>query len=171
MARARFGNVCEGSRAIRVARVWRPHFDPCFQAGDLLIRKFFVFRRHLQIRISIADRFDEQARVGIPRDDDWAGVTALKECLASIEAQTAFDFLGRLAMAPIAVFAEQRPDLFFEEIDLLEGRSRAICQQRNQEGRKNENVSARKRTFRREKVPATRSPEEKPAECHTLSFE
>ena len=84
-------------RAVSDARIGRAHFDPGFEIGDLLGGKLLVLRRHLQIRIGVAHRLDEQAFLRIAGHDGRAGLAAFQSPLARIEEQAAFDLL-RLAL-------------------------------------------------------------------------
>ena len=65
----------------------------------------------------IADGLDEQALLGLSGYNGRAAVAAPEQARAAIELQVAF-FLA-VAMTLEAIVRQQRPDLFFEELDAL----------------------------------------------------
>ena len=58
-----------------VARIGSTHRHPLLEHGDLL-RRHLRLRRHLEILVAVADRMDQQAGVGISRDDGRPAVSA-----------------------------------------------------------------------------------------------
>ena len=99
------------------ARIGRAHFHPLFQRGDFIIGKFFVLG-HLQIRVGVAHRLDEQAGFGIAGDDGFAGITTLEQRLAAVEQQATFDFFRQCAVTLVTFVGENRPDVIFKKIRL-----------------------------------------------------
>ena len=118
MPRADLGHV-GGLLHRRRARQGRAHFDPGFEAGDLFLRQFFVFGRHLEVGIGVPHGLYQQTGVGIAGDDGRTGAAALEQSLGRVEPQVAFELFGLLAMALVTVLHEQRPDFGFEKLNLL----------------------------------------------------
>ena len=100
------------------ARIGRAQFDPGHEVGDLAVRKLLAFRRHLQIGIGVADGFDEHTFFRIAGNDHRAVLAAFEQAFVGIEQQAAFDLLGLLAVAFVAVVGEEWADFVFEELDL-----------------------------------------------------
>ena len=101
------------------ARVGRAHADPRFEVGDLRGGKFLVLRRHLESAVAIADGADERAGIRIAGDDGGAGIAALEQAVARIEAQAALDAPALGGMALVAILHQHGPDFLLEEIRLL----------------------------------------------------
>jgi hypothetical protein len=77
---------------------------------------FRLLGRHLFDVFSAEDGSDEQASVGIARDDGRTGVSPLPETLPGVETQAALELLGRRAVAGVAAFHENRTDPLLEEV-------------------------------------------------------
>jgi hypothetical protein len=80
-----------------------------------------VGRRHLQVFIGVTDGLDEQAVVGVSRDDGGAGVAAKQDAVARIEQELALDPVGLVTVALVAVLAQKRADPLFEELEVRRG--------------------------------------------------
>ena len=101
-----------------VARVDGPGLDPGGEVGDERVRQFRLLRRHLHVRLEVADIAKEQTFVGLAgHDDRSARIAAFLPAGLRIEGEAAFQFLGLGAMALVAVFGEGRTDLLLEESD------------------------------------------------------
>ena len=101
-----------------VARVDGPGLDPGGEVGDERVGQLRFLRRHLHVRLEVADVTKEQAFVGFARDDDrGARIAAFLPAGLGVEREAAFQFLGLGAMAFVAVLGEGRADLLFEERD------------------------------------------------------
>ena len=119
----------------RDARIWRAYFHPRDEIRDLRFGQLLALRRHLQIRIGVPDRFDERAFVGVAGDDHWSAVAAGEQSFASVERQAAFDFLGLLAVALVAMVGEDGPDFVLKEVELGAGWFGSVRSDgKNQEG-------------------------------------
>ena len=75
------------------------------------VGKLLVLGRHLQIRVGVAHRFDEQAVVGIAGDDGRAGFAALEQAVAGFHGEIAFEFFGLAAVAFVAIIDKDGPDV------------------------------------------------------------
>ncbi len=67
----------------------RAHGDPLFEDGDFFVGEFAI-GRHLQIRVRVGDRFDEQGGVRLVRHHGGAAFAALPEVGQIVHAQAAF---------------------------------------------------------------------------------
>src|ERR1043166_2178887 len=83
--------------------IGRAHFHPGFEVRNLLCRKLFVFRWHLQIRVGVTHRLDEQTFLWITGNDRRASVAALQHVRARIELQPALQLLRRGAVPLVAI--------------------------------------------------------------------
>jgi hypothetical protein len=101
-------------RVVR-AGVGRPHRDPFLEVGDLFCRELLALGRHFEIRIVVADGLDEEALVGLARDERRAGVAALQHRVARVELQAAFEFLRLRAVAGVAGPGEHGANLGLEK--------------------------------------------------------
>ena len=95
--------------------------------------------RHLRDTLRMADGLHQQAGVGIAGHDRRTGIAALEQALPGVQPQAAFLVRGMTVEARVD---EHRPDLRFEEFDLL-GRAAVRGQLRR----------AARRTQRRRRKP------------------
>ena len=98
--------------------------DPRGEIGDDAVRQA-AFRRHLEVRIAIADGPDEQALLRGARHDGGTGVAAREQSGAGIRAKAALQLLAISGMALEAVFGEDGPDALLEELRRLRPRRAA----------------------------------------------
>jgi hypothetical protein len=97
-------------------RPWRALLHPVGEKRHLLVRQLLPLRRHLQVFIGVPDCLDEQTLLGIPGRHRRPGIAAGEYRFARIEHETAFDFLRRVAVAFVALLAEDRLDLLDEKL-------------------------------------------------------
>ena len=90
-------------------------FHPLREVSDLAGGELLVLGRHLEIRVGVADSFDEETFPGVAGNDGRAGVAALEQTFERIEVKPALELLGLRAVAGVAVLGEQRTDFGFEE--------------------------------------------------------
>ena len=95
--------------------------NPAREYTHLVIRKLLL-RRHLQLRVLVADSPDQQARPGIAGNDGGAGFPPGKDGIMPVQAQLTLLLL--LPMALEAAFREQRANLALEELKSLSGGGR-----------------------------------------------
>ena len=126
---------------IRLARIWRAHLDPSHEVRNLLVRKLPA-GWHLQARVPVADRLDEQAITGASWHDRGTPTPPVEESLALIETQATPRCLRLWPVAEVAVLDQNRPDPGFEKVgfflrDLspvqLRKQTRSRYQQREQQ--------------------------------------
>ena len=89
---------------------------PLLEIGHRLFAEL-LFRRHLQVRVGVFHRLDEQAFVGVSGRDGRAGVAALYDCLAGGQQQVALVLLRVVTLETIV--REERPDFVFKKLDAL----------------------------------------------------
>src|SRR3989442_11177601 len=78
------------------------------------------FRRHLQVVVRVADRFDQSALVHVARHDGWfARFSSFKHPLPAVEQEVPFYFLRRGTVTLVTMLHEDRADFFLEEIKIL----------------------------------------------------
>lgn len=77
----------------------RAQLHPFFQRGDLVGAELLVLRRHLEVRVGVADGFDEQAFLHVARHDGGAGVAALEDGGGGIQREAALELLRLMAVA------------------------------------------------------------------------
>jgi hypothetical protein len=82
-------------------------------------------RRHLQVRVVVADGQDEGALVGVARHDGGAGVAPLPQTGAAVDHEAAFDFVGRVTVALVAVLAQHGTHPRFKKLQ-IGGRDRGF---------------------------------------------
>ena len=102
----------------RRARIGRAHAHP----GDEIVhlrRRELSLGRHPHVGLSVAHRLDEQALLGIAGDDGRAADAALFPAASPVEGQPDLRRAARRAVALVAVVGEDRPDLAFEELELI----------------------------------------------------
>ena len=80
-------------------RHWRTEFHPFLERGDLVGAELLVLRRHLEVRVGVADGFDEQAFLHVARHDGGAGVAALEDGGGGIQREAALELLRLMAVA------------------------------------------------------------------------
>ena len=117
--RAGFGGNRFGFSSILIfarARIGCAHAHPRLQRGHLLGRKPFAFRWHLQIFVSVPDRFNQQTFFRVTGHNGRAGVSTLEQALTSIEQKSAFNFLRFAAVAVITMLDENGPYLLLEKL-------------------------------------------------------
>jgi len=118
------------------ARIGRAHFHPRRQIGDLVVVEFFVLG-HLQIRIGVTNRLDEQARFRITRHNRQAAVAAFEQRFAAVEQQAAFDFFRKSAVTLVAMVGKNGPDFAFKKFQLRRCRLNRECALRNYRSKQN----------------------------------
>jgi hypothetical protein len=94
----------------RDARIGRAHLHPCDEVRDLGFGQLLALRGHLQIWIRVTNGFNERAFVGVAGNDHGSAVATGEEAVAGVEGQAAFDLLGFLAVALVAMVGEDGPD-------------------------------------------------------------
>ena len=99
-----------------LCRPRRPEFDPTNERVDLLLLQLAA-RRHLDG--GIAHGADEEALVRLAGHDGRAGVTAAKNRLAAVQAQTGLQLLRLAAVTLKAALGEKRTDALLEEVDTV----------------------------------------------------
>ena len=103
---------------------------PCNQILDFLILELAA-HRHLELRIGLPHRLDDEALVGIARDHRRPRLSALQDPVAAVHAQAAK--LGR-SVTREAVVDQYRPDSRLEKVRTF-GRGRGgqgDCSERDQ---------------------------------------
>ena len=88
-------------------------FDPFFENGDFAGRELGL-GRHFELRIHVADRFDEQTRFELTGFDGRSVVAALDPAGARVQSEAAFD-LGVVGVALKAALLEDGQDFGVEE--------------------------------------------------------
>ena len=109
--------LVHGRQSFPFARVRRAHLHPGFQIGNLLVGKFPVFRRHLEIGIRVAHRLDQQAALCIARNDGRTIVATSEQTRTRIQPETALYFFGVLTVALVTMLDEHGPNFLFKEFD------------------------------------------------------
>ncbi|MEY3958659.1 MAG: hypothetical protein RJA37_1262 [Verrucomicrobiota bacterium] len=100
------------------ARVRRAHADPGRQVGEHRVGQLRLLRRHLHVLLQVEHRAQQQAFVGLARDDDrLAGVAAFLPPGLGVEIEAALEFLGLGAVALVAVLGQHWSYLLLEEGD------------------------------------------------------
>ena len=94
------------------------HFDPADQVGNFLLRELLL-GRHLEALVP--DRFDQQALAGFSRYHGRTALAAGGPTGPAVQQQAPLDRLGLGRVAAVAPGHQQRPDLLFEERQLLGG--------------------------------------------------
>ena len=122
LVRLRSGPCLDGS-GLRF-REHRPLVDPRGEIGHDAVRQA-AFRRHLEVRIAIADGLDEQALLRGSGHDGGPGVAAREQSRAGIRAKAALQLLAISGMALEAVLGEDGPDALLEELRRLRPRRAA----------------------------------------------
>lgn len=102
-------------RKIVRARIWRAESDPLFEERNLGGFEAMLWR-HLKVLVCVTDGFDEETFVGLPGNDDLAGVAAFEEVVARVEKEAAFGLFGG-AVTFVAAFNEDGADALFKEIE------------------------------------------------------
>ena len=97
-------------------RIGGSQFDPFFQIGNRGSGEL-ALRGHFDGIARVADGFDQQAFVRFAGLDDGSRVASLADAVATIEQQTAPQFLGIFRMSLVAVLHEDWTDFFLEEVD------------------------------------------------------
>src|SRR5262249_54883234 len=92
---------------------------PSFEVRDHRVRKLFLWR-HLKLFVFITDGFDELALVHVTRNNARrTRFPAAQQARGGVHFQIAFELLGLLAVARIALIDKDGPDFGFEEFELL----------------------------------------------------
>ena len=86
------------------------------EEGDLLAGQRVAGRHRLEFELGVADRLDQRALIGAPREDRGAGVAAGQPAGGMVEAQASLDLVFR-GVALEAARGQQRPDPLLEELD------------------------------------------------------
>lgn len=117
-----------GLRAIRLAlenaallarsRVRRTHLHPCFKVRNHRVRQLFL-GRHLEIRIEIANGFDEQTLLRVARLDRRSRRPAFECRNFGIKRQAALDLVTFGTVALVTILDERRPNLAFKKFRLF----------------------------------------------------
>src|SRR5205814_8637008 len=86
-------------------------------------------RRHLQIVVDIADRFNETAAFRVARHNGrFSRFAALDHPFPGVQQQIAFEFFCRSAVTLVTMLDEHRPDVLLEElVGFLVGRRGQAC--------------------------------------------
>ena len=118
-------------------RVSSAEFHPSNQACDLLIAEPLILR-HSQIFVSVTNRLDEETCVRLARNNGWAGIASLQNCMSGIQPQPGPLFLS--AMTLQAMIDQNGANLGFELSKLIGGdrihrRCRFVNQHENQQGK------------------------------------
>ena len=107
-----------GGDRVGGTRVGRAPAHPGLEIGDD-VRGQLLVRRHRNVLARVAQRLNEQARVGIARREGGTGETALLHARARVEQQAALQFFGRGAVTLVTILGQHRTDLALEKRDLL----------------------------------------------------
>ena len=78
--------------------------------------KLFVFGRHPQVIVGVADRLDQQTLFNVSGFDGGAGIASLKQTLARILEQAALGLGALLAVARVAIVHEDGANLVLEKL-------------------------------------------------------
>jgi hypothetical protein len=99
----------------RLARIGGAMENPCFKITQYRIAQFAA-RRHL--KRTITKRLDDQALVGVTRDDRWTAVAAVANSWLRVQSQVSLDDLRLPGVAFITVLYQDRSDTRFEKLEI-----------------------------------------------------
>jgi hypothetical protein len=99
---------------IFAAWIRRTKTHPLFEHFEIARREFFA-RRHLEIRIPVADCFDEKTGLGVAGDEGRPGIAPCLPPRLKIKPQPPFDFLGS-TVAFETVLLQKRTDLLLKKL-------------------------------------------------------
>ena len=110
--------VADLEQWIRLGAPWPrgAETNPLLEVGHGLFAQLFL-GRHLQVRVGVLDRLDQQALGRVAGHDCLARVAASQDGFAGVELEVAFVLF--VAVALVAIVDEQRPNLAFKELDAL----------------------------------------------------
>ena len=111
----RFSGGLSGRRSVTPSSA---RFHPRLEIGDIAGRQL-TGRRHLEPRVSLADRLNQQTVFRIAGHDRGAGIAALKYRCPRIEPQA--PFLLFITMTCVAMLGEHGANSLFEERRLVGG--------------------------------------------------
>ena len=91
---------------------------PLLEQGDLIIGEPSA-RGHLESGIVVADRLDQEARIGVTGNDRRSGVAADEQLGVGVESEACANSTSLIAVAVEASTEQQGADLRFEEVEVL----------------------------------------------------
>ena len=100
-------------------RVERPPANPVREVGNLLVGKLVALRGHLEVRVLVADGVDDEAVLGLARDDRWPRVAAVEHALAGVQHEAALYLVGVAAVAFVATVREHGTDVRLKKLEVL----------------------------------------------------
>ena len=109
----------DGFRGNAFARIGRAAGNPRFEIGDDRRRKPFLFGRHLEVVVLVANGLEQQAFGWLPRNDGRAGIAAGEQGFAGVEEKPALGFPHFSGVAFVAILDKDRADALFEEGKVL----------------------------------------------------
>src|SRR5690606_11416775 len=92
---------------------------PLRERIDLRLRELLALGRHLQVRVAVADRMDEQALLRISRLQQRPRLAALQHALGAVKREPTLrlPLLHRVTL--VAILRQDWPNLALEELLLL----------------------------------------------------
>ena len=117
-SRDRIGRIRPGVVAGRFtrSRIGSADTNPPFEVSDRALRQRLV-RRHLEILVRVANRANQQARVGITGNDRRTALAALEKRRARVEKKSALRLLRASRMTSVALLCEQGTNVRLEVVE------------------------------------------------------